>query len=213
MTLKISPYTNGLYPAANSTSTGYNRIWIRDNVYVSLGLETINIKEALKTIHALLDILLKHEYKIDWMIKQPHPKHKHRYIHPRYDKDGNEILEEWGNKQNDAIGALLWRIGELNKTQENQRFSGPKKFKGFFREINVLRNNDDKKIVQKIVNYLEAVEYWKDKDNGIWEENEELHASSIGACLAGLLNVQDLVNVPLHLIAHGEENLKKTLAK
>lgn len=189
----MKQYRNNLFPAANSKNTGYHRVWIRDNIYTNLGLELENKDLALKNIHALLDIMLKNEYKIEWMIRQPYPKLKWRYIHPRYDEDGEELFEEWGNKQNDAIGALLWRIGDLNK------------------KTKVLRNKDDQKILQKMVYYLDAIEYWHDEDNGMWEENEEVHASSIGACLAGLINIQGLVHVPLHMIANGELALKKLL--
>ncbi len=184
-------YNTGLFAAAPNNKTGYHRVWIRDNIYAT----SHDDKQAVKTIQALLDILKKQSYKINWMIKQPQPKHSYRYIHPRYDENGNEIPEPWGNKQNDAIGALLWRIGDLDK-------------KG----INVLRQGD-KEIVQKIVNYLQAIEYWHDADNGMWENNEEVHASSVGACLAGLINVQHIVNVPLHLIAHGEHALRTMLPK
>ena len=128
---------------------------------------------------------------MDWMIKQP-TKESYRYIHPRYDEHGNEILEPWGNKQNDAIGALLWKTGDLEK-------------KGM-----TLRPGD-KEIIQKIVHYLQAIEYWHDADNGMWENAEEVHASSIGACLAGLIAVQNIVDVPLHLIAHGEHALRTML--
>jgi len=67
--------------------------------------------------------------------------------------------------------------------------------------------------VQKLVKYLEAIEYWHDADNGMWEDREEVHASSIGACLAGLIAVQHIVNVPLHLIAHGEHALRTMLPR
>lgn len=189
-------YATGLYPAAPSKKTGYNRVWIRDNIYTLFGIEAKKQhNKAVKTLHAILDILKKHEYKIDWMIKQPHPKEKHRYIHPRYEATGEEVKEEWGNKQNDSIGALLWKIGDLDKK---------KKFKW---------RKGDKEIVQKLVDYLESIEYWHDADNGMWEENEEVHASSIGACLAGLLAVDHIAKVPLHLIAHGEHTLRKLLPR
>lgn len=192
MTLK--PYRNGLYPAAGCRETGYSRVWIRDNIYTILGIVAEGkIKDAVKTVQALLDIMIKHEEKIDWMIKQPQPKHRWRYIHPRYDEKGNEIWEEWGNKQNDAIGALLWKVGVLSK------------------KTKVIRHENDKRILKKLVKYLEAIEYWKDEDNGIWEENEEIHASSIGACIAGLNAISDIIKTPLHTIAHGEEALKKLL--
>ena len=136
-------YPSGLFAAASQTvKTGYSRAWIRDNIYAALGLEAIgDTAEVLKTYHALLNILKKHEYKIDWMIKEPQPKAAFRYIHARYDPiSGDEISEEWGNKQNDAIGALLFKIGDLTK-------KGVLKF-----------SQDDTRIVQKLVDYLAAIE-------------------------------------------------------
>ena len=195
-TLRQLQHPNGLFSAAMSPETGYHRVWIRDNIYALFGLEAQgNYGTSVQTVQALLDILKAHEYKIDWMIKQPHPKHHYRYIHPRYEIDGSEINELWGNKQHDAIGLLLWKIGDLDK-------------KGFA----ILREGD-MELVQKLVQYLDAVEYWHDPDNGMWEDYEEVHASSIGACLAGLLNVDHIVHVSLHLIAHGEHALRKMLPR
>jgi len=195
MNTAILAYPTGLYPAAPNAKTGYTRVWIRDNIYTLFGIEAKgHYNVSVKTIHAILDILIKHEYKIDWMIKQP-TKEAHRYIHPRYEKDGKEVEGNWGNKQNDAIGALLWKIGDLDKKSKMSWRPG------------------DKELLQKLVNYLEAIEYWHDTDNGMWENNEEIHASSIGACLAGLLAVDHIVKVPLHLIAHGEYALRKMLPR
>jgi len=190
-------YKNGLFAASKKdVSTGYNAAWIRDNVYQAMGMETINIKSAIKTYHILLDIMKKHEYKIDWAIKQK-PDEKYKYIHPRYDPfTFDEYHNDWGNKQNDQIGALLFRIGTL----EN---------KG----VRVLRDNHDIIIVQKLVYYLESVQYWHDEDNGIWENDEEVHASSIGACAAGLNAVRDLVNVRDELIIKGVEALNNMLPR
>ncbi|MBI3051634.1 glycoside hydrolase family 15 [Candidatus Woesearchaeota archaeon] len=192
-------HKTGLFSAAaKDVKTGYNRAWIRDNVYAALGLEAARNRKALvKTYRALLDIFLKHEYKIDWMIRQPNPKHAYRYIHARYDPvTMNEIYEEWGNKQNDSIGAVLFKIGELES-------------KG----IRIIRGSKDIRILQKLVNYLEAIEYWQDKDNGIWEENEEVHASSIGACVAGLRQISRLVYVKPKLIQKGQEALNNLLPR
>ncbi|MEM4243127.1 MAG: glycoside hydrolase family 15 protein, partial [Candidatus Woesearchaeota archaeon] len=173
------------------------RAWLRDNVYAALGLEAVGNHDAVvKTYKALLEVLKKHEYKIDWMIKEPMPKAAYRYIHARYDPvTGDEIKEEWGNKQNDAIGAILFKIGELVK-------------KGILQ-----LSDDDKRIVQKLVSYLAAIEYWHDADNGIWEENEEVHASSVGACVAGLQSVKGLVVVPQILIDNGKEALNRLLPR
>lgn len=191
-------YTNGLFPASATTvSTGYHRAWIRDNIYISLGLEAANKKNKLKKVyHAILDILKKHEYKIDWAIVDK-PKHRYQYIHPRYDPlTLEEIDEEWGNKQNDAIGALLFKIGDLED-------------KG----IKILRDKDDKRIMQKLVYYLSSIRYWNDKDNGMWEENEEIHASSVGACAAGLKKISNTVDVPKILIEKGIETLNRLLPR
>ncbi|MBS7629897.1 glycoside hydrolase family 15, partial [Candidatus Bathyarchaeota archaeon] len=75
------------------------------------------------------------------------------------------------------------------------------------------RSKKDKQIVQKLVYYLSSIEYWHDKDNGIWEENEEVHASSVGACVAGLKKISKIVYVPKWLIKNGEQTLKKLLPK
>src|SRR3989339_1913477 len=191
-------YPSGLFAASNpNVKTGYNLSWIRDNVYTLIGLESAQKYNLVrKTLRALLEILLKHENKIDWAIKEK-PKHAYQYIHARYNPSTmEEIWENWGNKQNDAIGALLFKIGDLEG-------------KG----VQILRNEDDLRIVKKLVNYLESVEYWHDKDNGMWEENEEVHASSLGACVAGLKKISKLVNVPKDLIKKGENSLKKLLPR
>ena len=189
-------YPSGLFAASRMTGkTGYNLAWIRDNIYTAIGLEAAQKYSILrKTLRALLDILLKHEYKIDWAIREK-PKHHYQYIHARYDPvTMEEIWEQWGNKQNDAIGALLFKIGDLEQ-------------KG----IKIIRNENDLRILQKLVHYLESVEYWHDKDNGMWEENEEIHASSIGACVAGLKKISKIADVPLDLIKKGEAALNKLL--
>ena len=195
--LKQLQHPNGLFSASPNEKTGYHLSWIRDNIYESLGFEAIGDYSAVqKTLRALLDVLLKHEYKIEHAIKEK-PKHTHQYIHARYHPATmDEIWEEWGNKQNDAIGLLLFKMGDLEK-------------KG----IKIIRNENDIRIIQKLVNYLQSIEYWHDKDNGIWEEMEELHASSIGACVAGLRKIAGIVDVNPELITKGEIALKRILPR
>lgn len=191
-------YPSGLFAASSMTvKTGYNLAWIRDNVYVAIGLEAAQKNKSVKkTLRALLDVLLKHEYKIDWAIKEK-PRHHFQYIHARYDPvTMEEIWEQWGNKQNDAIGALLFKIGDLEE-------------KG----IKIIRNENDIRILQKLVYYLESIEYWHDKDNGMWEENDEVHASSIGACVAGLEKMSKIIEVPEDLIKKGKDALNKLLPR
>ena len=191
-------YPTGLFAASRMTvKTGYNLAWIRDNVYIAIGLEAAQKYNSVKkTLRALFDILLKHEYKIDWAIKQK-PKHHYQYIHARYDPiTMEEIWENWGNKQNDAIGALLFKVGDLEE-----------------KNITIIRNENDLRILQKLVHYLQSIEYWHDKDNGMWEENEEIHASSIGACVAGLKKIKKIVDVPQYLIKQGQDALNQLLPR
>jgi len=192
--LQSLQHTTGLVSAAASDTTGYDKSWIRDTLYISFGYEAVQDIARLKKAHrALLNVFKKHEYKIDHAIREK-PQHAYQYIHARYHPTKlTEFHEEWGNKQNDAVGFFLFNVGRLQK-------------KG----IKVIRNKDDRRIIQKLVHYLESIEYWQDKDNGIWEENEEVHASSVGACVAGLKAVQNLVSVPEELIQKRKECIERT---
>jgi len=199
--LKSLQYKSGLFAASSKkVSTGYDKSWLRDNFYECLAFEVIGDWESVeKTYNSLLEIFLKHEYKIDYAIKHK-PQHKHEYIHARFHPETfDEFWEDWGNKQNDAVGAILFRIGELEKHKKGSMFKNP----------NHIR------IVNKLIKYLESLHYWKDYDSGMWEEDEEIHASSVGACVAGLKAVKNLKNieVPDYLIEKGEETLNKLLPR
>lgn len=189
-------HPKGLFIAAPSSETGYDKVWLRDNVYVALALERINIGEAVKLYQRIFDIFLKHEYKIDWAIGQK-PDQAYKYIHARYNPESlEEFFEPWGNKQNDAIGAFLFNVGRLHK-------------KG----IAVIRDNNDIRILKKLIKYLQSIEYWHDKDSGMWEEKEEIHVSSVGACVAGLSAIKNIVDVPNGLIEKGKKALNKLLPR
>lgn len=190
-------HPNGLFSASKiNAGTGYDKSWIRDNIYAAMGLESIDPAMVVRTYHALLDIFLKHEWKMDWAIKEK-PRHSYQYIHARYNPlNLSEFWEEWGNKQNDAIGAFLFKIADLMD-------------KG----IKVLRDSNDARIIQKLVYYLKSIEYWHDRDNGMWEEEEEVHASSVGACVAGLMKISRYADVPEGLIEKGKEILNRLLPR
>jgi len=192
---------SGLFLASPvSVTTGYDKAWLRDNFYECLAFEYAGRWDVVhKTYRAILNIFLKHEDKIDAAIASK-PVHSFEYIHPRYHPHTfNEFWEEWGNKQHDAIGAILFRVGEL---EQHEGFS-------------IIETANDKRIIQKLVDYLKSIEYWIDPDNGMWEEAEEIHASSVGACVAGLKKVAELdfIHVDPDLIVRGEEVLHKLLPR
>jgi phosphorylase kinase alpha/beta subunit len=192
---------SGLFLAAAEAgvSTGYDKSWLRDNFYEVMAFEELcEFETAHKTWHALLDIFLKHEEKINWAI-QERPKFTYQYIHARYNPETfEEFWEEWGNKQNDAIGCILFAVGKSELAGHS-----------------VIRNDDDRRIIGRLVDYLGSVEYWHDPDNGVWEEYEEVHMSSVGACVAGLSIVREakLAEVSEELILEGKRALAKHLPR
>lgn len=200
-TLKSLQRPSGLFLASHAgVETGYDKSWLRDNFYETLAFEVMGDWATVeKTYRAILKIFLKHEEKIDHAIKNK-PKESFEYIHARFDPETfNEFWEEWGNKQNDAVGCILYRIGELEINQKRS----------------ILKTPDDERIVNKLVRYLEAIEYWHDRDSGMWEEDEELHASSVGACVAGLKSVMALprIEVPYQLVRRGQRALNALLPR
>jgi len=199
--LKNLQYKSGLFAASKKdVDTGYEKSWLRDNFYECLAFEVISDWDTVeKTYNSLLNIFLKHEYKIDYAIAKK-PNQKHEYIHSRYHPETfDEFWEEWGNKQNDSIGAILFNIGRLEHHHKRK----------------VLKDELHVRIVNKLVKYLESIEYWCDKDSGMWEEDEEVHASSVGACVAGLKSINNLpqINVPSELIDRGMQTLKDLLPR
>jgi GH15 family glucan-1,4-alpha-glucosidase len=181
---------HGLYLA--SPSSDYSYVWIRDSVYMSLPYLNKDCNTYEKTYWRLLDLFKEYEYKITiHTVKRPQAEFE--YIHARYSaSDVKEIHgQEWGHAQHDAIGAVLWGIA-----------TGEKHGKKIFRDW------ADYDIIQKVVRYLVCCEYWHDPDNGMWEEDREVHMSSIGACVAGLNAIKDYVGVRPEWIENGYKALR-----
>lgn len=199
--LKNLQYESGLFAASKkNATTGYNKAWLRDNFYECLAFEVIKDYETVKkTYEALLKIFLKHESKINHAIENK-PRFRHEYIHARFNPETfEEFWEEWGNKQNDSIGAILFEIGRLEAHK-----------KGF-----IINTEDKLRIINKLVKYLSSIEYWHDPDSGMWEEDEEIHASSVGACLAGLKAVSKIEGIQIseELLQKGQQTLDKILPR
>ncbi|MEX0930368.1 MAG: glycoside hydrolase family 15 protein [Candidatus Paceibacterota bacterium] len=191
---------SGLFLAsAQNVSTGYDKAWLRDNFYMSLAFEQIGDQETVaETWRAMLNIFSKHKDKLSWAT-QHKPYASWQYIHARYHPETfDEYWEEWGNKQNDAVGAILFALCGCNAAG-----------------LDILNSSEDREVVQLLVNYLNTIEYWHDPDNGVWEEYEEVHASSIGPCVAALkrLREYDWLEIPEGMIEKGEEALGKLLPR
>ena len=151
-----------------------------------------------KAAKALLTVFVRHEEKINWAIESK-PHETWQYIHARFNPETfEEFWEEWGNKQNDAVGEVLNLLVELE-----------------LRGASVIENEAERRVVQKIVDYLMSIEYWHDTDNGIWEEDLELHASSVASVVAALRKAALLpwLIVPSVGIQYGESALRKLLPR
>lgn len=193
--------TNGLYTA--STGQFYrNFVWLRDTFYESLPNLIVDPKKYAETYNTLLSWLKKVEAKyskFSAVIKEPQPKESYRYLHARVDVEKfDEVHGNWGNKQNDVIGEILTGIALGEKAG-----------------ITIIKDNTDVEILNLIFKYLEAIEYWHDADSGIWEEQEEIRASSIGAVVRGLRAIKGLCRADISpswdLIEKGREYLGRLL--
>lgn len=191
---------SGLFRAsAHTVGTGYDKAWLRDNVYEALAFEyTGHWDVVAKTYHTLLDLFDKHIDKINWATMHK-PFETWQYIHARYNPETlEEFWEEWGNKQHDAVGAILFKLADFEAKGHS-----------------MLRGKRDHKTVQTLIHYICNVEYWHDADSGMWEENEEVHASSVGAVIAALKKWQQVggMKVDEDAIHRGEAALRQLLPR
>ena len=191
---------SGLFLASSeNVETGYDKAWLRDNVYEALAFEYAGEWDIVaKTYHTLLDIFDKHIDKINWATTNK-PFESWQFIHARYNPETlEEFWESWGNKQHDAVGAVLFKLADFEAQGKS-----------------VLRDENDRRTVQTLIYYICNVEYWHDADSGMWEENEEVHASSIGAVLAALLKWQEVggMDVDQDAIDRGVEALGNILPR
>ena len=175
---KLKTSTGVFTASAQTVSTGYDKAWLRDIFFIVLGFMEAGDMETVRTTgRALLDVFIKHKDKINWAIENK-PSETWQFVHARFHPETfEEFWEEWGNKQHDAVGEILNLISELE-----------------LRGQTIIKVDEDKEMVQKIVDYLVAIEYWHDADNGIWEESEEVHASSIGSVVAALKSTTSFVD-------------------
>jgi phosphorylase kinase alpha/beta subunit len=190
----------GIYTAsAHTVATGYDKAWLRDIYFIVLSfLETGDIETVKRSARALLNVFTKHKEKIHWAIENK-PSETWQYIHARFHPETfEEFWEEWGNRQHDAVGEVLNLICELELRGEG-----------------IVETDEDREMVQKIVDYLIRIEYWQDPDNGIWEENLEVHASSVGSVVTALRKAQQIpwLSVPAWDVQKGEEMLRSLLPR
>jgi len=186
---------NGAFVAAPTED--YKALWLRDTLYASFAYWYLGQYDKLKQgIQIVFDIFRKHRHKIVKRLTSPVDLPEGT-LHAKYNPDTlEEITEYWAHKQWDALGLFLHIVADLD-----------------FKNVFVVRDEDDREILQDIVNYLRSTEYWQNPDFGMWEECEIRHASSIGSVVGGLSYIKRrrLAVVADPLIQFGEETLRKIL--
>lgn len=105
---------------------------------------------------AFAEIVNKHTDKIYSAINGKATE-EYMHLHPRYDENLEEIDDDWAWVQWDSVGNMIEVLAQT----------------GYEWEATLL------------MNYLEAIEFWKIPDHGMWEEEKDIHPSSMGAVIRG----------------------------
>jgi len=178
-TFKFAPLRTHLFPAAvvtrSTSQSGYQHVWVRDNVHVSHALYVSGRpRAAAQTMSALMQFFAWHRHRFEDII-QGRAKAADPMSRPHVRFNGvtlQESRETWAHAQNDALGIFLWMYCTLacEGVVKPQR-----------KEVETL---------MLFPRYFEAIRYWADEDSGHWEEGRKIEASSIGAVVAGLAKLR-----------------------
>jgi len=187
--------SNELHNAGSLVRSITDSNFIENSIFSSLGLESINDVSTIKrTYHSLFDIMRKYEHRIDFALMKKEKKDVITGGTLGCTVSFNANPVDDNGKNNHAIGAFLFKVADL-----------------YEKGIIVFRNNDDLLILRKLVKYLEKIKYWKSPDVGLWNGEEALNASSVGACVAGLKRISRFIKIDDELIEKGMRTLKLLL--
>lgn len=165
----------GLFPAAHLSArgeyTGYDKVWIRDNMHVAHGLYITGQPAAgVRAVRGTLDYFYHYRHRFDAIIRsEVDPDIPMNRPHIRFDGNSlREVDDDWSHAQNDALGYVLWLTCTM-------AMDGA-----------IALSTDDLQLLGRFPLYFQAIGYWQDKDSGHWEEKRKVEASSIGVVVAGL---------------------------
>lgn len=182
-TFKFHPLRTHLFPAAvvtrSARHSGYQHVWVRDNVHVSHALYVDGrVRAAAHTMSALMQFYVRHRHRftdvIDGKVKPANPMFR---PHVRFNGATiQESGETWAHAQNDALGYFLWMYCLLASR-------------------NLLKpSRAEFETLALFPQYFEAIRYWADEDSGHWEETRKIEASSIGTVVAGLAMLRSFLS-------------------
>jgi hypothetical protein len=174
-TFRFTPLRTHLFSAAavtrSNVQSGYQHVWVRDNVHVSHAFYVNNqARAASRIMSALMQFFTQHRRRfhdvIHGRVNRADPMSR---PHVRFNGVTlQESRQTWAHAQNDALGYFLWMYCTLACT-------------GL-----VKPSRDEVETLTLFPHYFEAIRYWADEDSGHWEETRKIEASSIGAMVAGV---------------------------
>lgn len=149
--MKQYKYDSGLYPAVPSEHAEngeMDKVWIRDNYYIYKETGDEDIIEAFQKI------IQKQKDNIREATENP-PEYDGYHLHPRFDKNLEEIPGGWGYIQIDSYANLLQVFAENGMTEE----------------------------ADLMYNYIKSLDPLYREEYGIWEEEKKVQPYTM-ACLA-----------------------------
>ncbi len=212
--------SNGGYVCAPGPSIedgdgpGYDLLCLRDLMLASTANEYLGEAERLLGSYALVLQLLEkfHHRIIDAILEWPPEDSYDTHLFPnRYHaRSLAEIQDGENGHQGFVLGLMLYKLGDLMKH-------------GF----NLVVRPAEIHLVKDLVQYVHNSLWQRAPDQGFWAEDLAVHATSIGAVLAGLTmwqgtgyydfrypvsrDISRLVPIPDRLVAEGREALMELL--
>src|SRR5882724_7873807 len=178
-TLKIPQLNNGLFAAVGQAdlkgASGYQHAWLRDNVMVAYSRwHCHEVESAITAVKSLETFLMSQVDRMEKLILRPEGKETvQNRPHVRFQATTlKPIKAPWSHAQNDALGDVVW-LRLLLAEKENLSLTA-----------------DEMELLGTLVRYFAAIEYWKDRDSGPWEEERKINSSSVGTVLAALRAVR-----------------------
>ena len=222
--LSFSLDSRGLARAADrvdedkADETHYDAVWVRDSLWVYLGLKaalvTENKEENLKKAKTLL-LTLAHYFssadqnaRFQELIKNPKnilgSQKGMTPPHIRFDRNSstfqdvqeNGKSQVWNHKQNDALGLFLELFCKAILNHE----------------INESDLNDSQKqLLITLPQYFAAIRFYEMEDAGSWEEIERVNTSSIALVTSGLEKLDQLISQKTSLTSKISKKMVKSL--
>lgn len=150
----------------------YRFCWLRDGTYIAYAMDVAGeydsalrfyrwVDETVKRYAVKLEVLM--EKKKKGVVAGPN-----EHLHTRYQLNGRETREEWGNKQFDGYASWLWGLVEHVKLTSEESLM-----------------DDFTQSVETTVNYL--VNFWDEPCFDCWEElPDKIHTNTLGCISGGL---------------------------